>query len=151
MYSLLGGGDGLYLSDNLDYRIRKDIYADENEVMESLFIEIIRPHERNVIPLLIYRPPNQNVNDFVTRINDVLEKISRDNKTCSLMGDFNLNLLNNENHNATGEFLHGLYSHLFFPLITLPSRIISHTASLIDNIFFQSCRTKILEVWTFNN
>ena len=54
---------------------------------------------------------------------------------CFLMGDFNLNLLNNENHNATGEFLDGLYSHLFFPLITLPSRINSHTASLIDNIF----------------
>ena len=130
-----GGGVGLYLSDNLDYRIRTDIYADEDEVMESLFIEIIRPHERSVIVGLIYRPPSQNVNDFVTRMNDILEKISRDNKTCYLMGDFNLNLLNNENHNATGEFLDGLYSHLFFPLITLPSRITSHTASLIDNIF----------------
>ena len=28
-----------------------------------------------------------------------------------------------------------LYSHLFFPLITLPSRITSHTATLINNIF----------------
>ena len=130
-----GGGVGLYLSDNLDYRIRTDIYADEDEVMESLFIEIIGPHERNVIVGLTYRPLNQNVNDFVTRMNDVLEKISRDNKTCYLMGDFNLNVLNNENHNATGEFLDGLYSHLFFPLITLPSRITSHTASLIDNSF----------------
>ena len=64
---------------------------------QSLFIEIIRPHERNVIVGLIYRPPNQNVKDFVTRMNDVLEKISRDNQTCYLMGVFNLNLLNNEN------------------------------------------------------
>ena len=68
-------------------------------------------------------------------MNDVLGKISRDNKICYLTGDFNLNLLNNQNHNATGEFLDGLYSHLFFPLITLPSRITSHTATLIDNIF----------------
>ena len=121
-----GGGVGLYLSDNLDYRIRTDIYADEDEVMESLYIEIIHPHERNVTVGLIYRPPSQNVNDFVTRMNDVLEKISRENKTCYLMGDFNLNLLNNENHNATGEFLDGLYSHLFFPLITLPSTLLTH-------------------------
>ena len=70
------------------------------------------------------------------RMNDVLGNISGDNKICYLMGDFNLNLLNNQNHNATGEFLDGLYSHLFFPLITLPSRITSHTATLIDNIFF---------------
>ena len=68
-------------------------------------------------------------------MNEILGKISRDNKICYIMGDFNLNLLKNQNHNATGEFLDGLYSHLFFPLITLPSRITSHTATLIDNIF----------------
>ena len=54
-----GGGVGLYVSDNLDFRIRTDIYADEAEVMEALFIEIIRPHEKNVIVGIIYRPPNQ--------------------------------------------------------------------------------------------
>ena len=128
---------GLYVSDNLDFRIRTDVYAYEDEVMESLFIEVIRSHERNVIVGIIYRPPNQNVNDFVIRMNDVLEKISRDNKICYLMGDFNLNLLNNQNHNATREFLDGLYSHLFFALITLHSRTTSHTATLID-IFFSS-------------
>ena len=123
------------MSDNLDFRIRTDIHAYEDEVMESLFIEIVRPHERNVIVGIIYRPPNQNVNDFVIRMNDVLGKISRDNEICYLMGDFNLNLLNNQNHNATVKFLDGLYSHLFFPLITLPFRITSDTATLIDNIF----------------
>ena len=44
--------------------------------MESLFIEIIRSHERNVIVGIIYRPPNQNVNDFVIRMNDVLGKVT---------------------------------------------------------------------------
>ena len=82
--------------------------------MEALFIEIIRPHEKNVIVGTNYRPPNQNVNDFVTRMNEILGKISRDNKICYIMGDFNLNLLKNQNHNAPGEFLDGLYSHLFF-------------------------------------
>ena len=50
--------------------------AYEDEVMESLFIEIIRSHERNVIVGIIYRPLNQNVSDFVIRMNDVLGKIS---------------------------------------------------------------------------
>ena len=109
-----GGGVGLYVSDNLDCKIRADIYADEDDVMESLFIGIIRLHERNVIVGIIYRPPNQNVNEFVIRMNDVLGKITRDNKMCYLMGDFNLNLLNNENHNATGKFLDGLIHICFF-------------------------------------
>ena len=62
----------------------------------------------------IYRPPYQNVNDFVSKMNEVLLKVSRDNKICYLMGDFNLNLLNNQSHTATGEFLDGMYSCLFF-------------------------------------
>ena len=35
----------------------------------------------------------------------------------------------------TGEFLDVMYSKMFFPLITRPTRITSHTATLIDNIF----------------
>ena len=37
-----GGGVNLYPSDNLDFRIRTDIYAYEDDEMESLVIEIIR-------------------------------------------------------------------------------------------------------------
>ena len=51
------------------------------------------------------------------------------------MGDFNLNLLNCENHKLTNEFLDIMYSNTFFPLITRPTRITSYTATLIDNIF----------------
>ena len=51
------------------------------------------------------------------------------------MGDFNLNLLNHQSHHATGEFLDGLHSCMFTPLILLPSRITSHTTTVIDNIF----------------
>ena len=51
------------------------------------------------------------------------------------MGDFNLNLLNCENHKLTNEFLDIMYSNMFFPLITRPTRITSYTATLIDNIF----------------
>ena len=51
------------------------------------------------------------------------------------MGDFNLNLMNHQSHSATGEFLNALYSNMFFPLITRPTRLTSHLATLIDNIF----------------
>ena len=51
------------------------------------------------------------------------------------MSDFNLNLLNHGNHLSTVEFMDGVYSCTFFPLITLPSRITSHSATLIVNIF----------------
>ena len=46
-----------------------------------------------------------------------------------------MNLIRHHCHKATSEFLDTLYSRLFFPLITRPTRITAHKASLIDNIF----------------
>ena len=39
-----GGGVGLYISDNLDFKILADLSFDDIDVTESLFIEISRPH-----------------------------------------------------------------------------------------------------------
>ena len=91
--------------------------------------------------LLVYRPPNQRVGDFVSKHNDLLAKISRENKICFIMGDFNLNLINFQHHPNTCEFLDGLHSNMFFPMITRPTRITSHTATLVDNIFAKNFLT----------
>ena len=130
-----GGGVGLYVSNDLNFKIREDIRVPNEEVMEPWFIEILRPQGKNIIVGIIYRPPNQGADIFVGNFNEILAKISRKNKICYLMGDFNLNLLNHQIHDATGQFLDGLYSCMFSSLITLPSRITSHSATLIDNIF----------------
>ena len=44
--------------------------------MEPLFIEIIRPHVKNIIVGIIYRPPNQSVDIFIDNFNEILVKIS---------------------------------------------------------------------------
>ena len=51
------------------------------------------------------------------------------------MGDYNLNLMNYNNHQFTNEFLDSMFSSIFVPLITRPTRITSNTVTLIDNIF----------------
>ena len=60
---------------------------------------------------------------------------SRENKICFIMGDFNLNLINFQHHQNTGEFLDGLHSYMFFAMITRATRITSHTVTLLDNSF----------------
>jgi hypothetical protein len=54
------------------------------------------------------------------------------------MGDFNLDLLKYETHNGTDEFINTLGTSFFQPHILQPTRITDHTATLIDNIFFNS-------------
>ena len=103
--------------------------------MESLSAEICMPKRKGIIVGIVYRPPNQNANDFVQYINSIMTKISKENKYIYLMGDFNLNLMNHQSHQQTSEFLDVMYSNMLLPLITRPTRITAHTSTLIDNIF----------------
>ena len=68
-------------------------------------------------------------------LNKLLENISKEQKYIFLLGDFNVNLLNYNEHNQTNEFLDSLASNSFISLILQPTRITSHSNSLIDNIF----------------
>ena len=67
-------------------------------------------------------------------LNKLLENISKEQKSIFLLGDFNVNLLNYNEHNQTNEFLDSLASNSFIPLILQLTRITSHSNTLIDNI-----------------
>ena len=64
-----------------------------------------------------------------------LENIYKVQKSIFLLGDFSVNLLNYNDHNQTNEFLNSLASNSFIPVILQPTRITSHSNTLIDNIF----------------
>ena len=133
-----GGGVGLYLQDYLQYKLLQDCTISNPDVIESLFVEISNPHGKNIIVGTVCRPPNQNLESFMYEFNKILLIISKDNKQCYFMGDFNLDLFRYDQHSATQEFVDSSFSHMFIPLITRPMRITSHTATLIDNIFTNS-------------
>ena len=68
-------------------------------------------------------------------LNKLLENISKEQKSIFLLGDFNVNFLNYNEHNPTNEFLDSLVSNSFIPLILQPTRITNHSNTLIDNMF----------------
>ena len=65
----------------------------------------------------IYRPPDENVNDFLDSLRKLLFTTTRENKICYVMGDFNFDLSQHEQHATTGEFVELMFSHLFYPMI----------------------------------
>ena len=76
-----------------------------------------------------------DLNDFNTNyLNNLLDKVSKEQKSVFLLGDFNVNLLNYNDHNPTNEFLDSLASNSFVPYILQPTRLTFHSETLIDNI-----------------
>ena len=106
--------------------------------MESLFIEIdkdVFKSSNNIIIGVVYRPPNTDIDAFNDHMSNIVSILKTERKSCYLLGDFNLNLLNADTHNDTQGFIDLMYSVSLFPTITMPTRVTSNTATLIDNIF----------------
>ena len=133
------GGALLYISNNIQFIDRQDLglLAHKSKELESVFIEIIQPNKKNIIIGCIYRHPSvMSVHEFnQDYLSPLLEKVALENKTVSLLGDFNIDLLKSSSDNEVSEFLDITNSYSLLPHIILPTRVTPTTASLIDNIF----------------
>ena len=142
---------GIYLQNDLQYKLPNECKLSDRETVESLFVEITVPNGKNIIFGSVYRPPNQNTALFLDKFNDILSRISKDNKQCYVMGDFNLDLLQYNHHTPTQEFIDTLFSHAFIPLISNPTSLTSYSATLIDNIFTNNLSQNVLNGIVLNN
>jgi len=131
------GGVSLYISRSLVPVPRKDLdsicYLAKN--LESIFVEIPRPAQSNLVVGTIYRHPCMSIDLFNTNyIKPLIHKLSKEKKQILLLGDFNINLLKCDEE-PVNSFLDILGSNLLLPHILVPTRVTDHSKTLIDNIF----------------
>ena len=140
-----GGGVGIAVLSSLKYETIQDYSKIVSGQYESLFLKIFVGPNKYKIVACIYRIPGGNLKQFNDWINDLLSSFSSEKEFKNadeiiLCGDFNINLLNYEDHTQTNDFLNSLIASSFLPAISLPSRITEKSASLIDNIFSNKLR-----------
>ena len=66
---------------------------------------------------------------------EFLNKLNPNKCDMYIMGDMNIDLLKCHSHQQTERYLDMIYSFDLLPVITKPTRITSHTATLIDHIY----------------
>ena len=71
-----------------------------------------------------------DVIELNNHLNQMLEKVSNEKKQIFLLGDFNINV-----YKSTNDFLDSLDSKSVIAYILQPTRLISHSKTLINNIF----------------
>ena len=82
--------------------------------------------------------------EFNNYLNQMLENVSKEQKQIFLLRDFNINLLNYNVHQPTNNFLDSLASNSTIPYIMQPTRLTSHSKTLIDNIFSNILSSEIM-------
>ena len=129
-----GGGVALYVPTHLHYTVLNELNK-MSQTVESVFIEITLPKRKNVVIGVIYRPPSSDHNMFLQEMQQLLLNPILQNKNCFFMGDFNVDLLKCNEETFSQDFFDTMLASSFIPLITRPTRLSSHSNTLIDNIF----------------
>jgi len=143
-----GGGASLYIRDNISCTIRPDLSVDISGICESVFVEISSDFKRKTIVGCVYRAPNNDMELFNDKFDVLLHKLNKEHAYCAIAGDYNINLLNNNVHTDTSAFVDNIFSQLFIPVISRPTRYSNNNSTLIDNIivnsFSDNCTSGIL-------
>ena len=84
----------------------------------------------------ICKHPSMKISRFNSEyLTPLLKNIQKEEKTCMLMGDFNINLLNAETNINISEFYDNMSSHFFASYIPQPTK---NSKTPFDNIFLNS-------------
>lgn len=129
-----GGGIVLYLKTNLMYKKRDTLKVSDDDI-ESFTIEIINNRCKNTIINCGYRPPNGNVKNFSTFLNNIFKSVNNERKSIFMIGDFNLDCFRYDKSKVIQDFYNNIFQHGVLPLINRPTRVTTNTCTLIDNIF----------------
>ena len=136
-----GGGLSFFVKSGLDYIVCNNMNI-MLPFMESIFIEVTFNQKQYMIGL-IYRVPNTNINNFIDTLNNLIEPLKNKYEVI-LMGDFNIDLL--QDNNCSRKLKNMTQSNYLVPTILEATRVASifrngenHlTETLIDNIFINT-------------
>ena len=63
-----GGGVGIYISKNMNFKLRRVLNINDENIMGSVSVEIITPNKKNIVIGVIYRPPTANLIYLKTKL-----------------------------------------------------------------------------------
>ena len=133
-YESNSGGVALYLRESLKGSLIPDLSVSKPHC-ESLFIEIQTGPRDTCTVGVIYRRPENNFKSFLPELSKLLNHNKVNNKRCTIMGDFNIDLIKYSHSSTVREFVDLMTAHSFFSCINKPTRVTSHSATVIDHIW----------------
>ena len=130
-----GGGLIMYVRRGLDFKRRKDL---ETNSIEVIWLELLLSN-KPILLCSIHRPPNDDshlIHDWLTHMEDMLTWAYSENKPLVLTGDFNIDLLKEDNSNTLRTEWESLYENFeLVQIIKEPTRVTDRSKSLIDHIY----------------
>ena len=127
----------MFILDSFLHKVREDLSINCDDI-ESLSIEIINDHSKNIVLNVVYRPPDGDLRITETLLRKILSENTKANKTLFLAGDFNINVLDYEINKKVQNSVNLMFEFSMIPTINKPSRVTSYRATAIDKTITNS-------------
>lgn len=129
------GGVAMFIDSNLVYSSCNNlrINSSTNSVVESIWVKIKKDKIEYYVGG-VYRHPNGDVNEFCRDLETATSSIPTSHPVI-LTGDFNLNILNYDTNSNVKSYVDLLIMNNFLPVLLIPTRVTTSSATLIDHIF----------------
>ena len=96
------GGTLVNIANCNSHQCSNDLNIYKKNELESTFIEIVISKKNQILLRVIYRHPSMDLTDFNSNyLNKLLKNISKEQQPIFWLRDFNVNLLNYNEHNQT--------------------------------------------------
>ena len=128
-----GGGILIFIRDNIPCVRRHDLELEQS--IESIWLEIRHSVQKSFLFGYHYRPPS-SLSDWFNKVENTLESTFRENKETILLGDFNINYINQKSVNSNWNNITSSFS--LEQLVNQPTRVTENTATIIDHIYTNS-------------
>ena len=148
-----GGGLAIYVNKRVtgdeDNIVPFSPYAEpENYSGEFQFIKILecKGQRKTVILGNVYRSPSNKPEKFNNYFNLILEKLDCNryaNKIKYIVGDFNQDLIKYESDQDCQNLIDNAHNHGFAQIVSRPTRITEHSATLIDHVYTNNLDTAL--------
>ena len=135
------GGVGIYIKSHICFKLRQDLEIKCREY-EAIWIEIVQNGKTNVIGV-IYRHPNYNFQEFQNNFLNTLHNLNKTRCKFYICGDFNINQLTYYTLSNVKCFTDSIMSLGCENVIKKPTRITTHSATLIDHIYTNNSQNHI--------
>ena len=120
----------------INYTLRYDLSHMDQGIFESLFIDIQLGKDKITCGTIYCSPKQDKVSNiqFQVQQNNVLNTINASKNKAYIIGDLT-NVLLQDSHTFTDNFVDTMYDHSFYPIINKPTRITQNSSTCIDHIW----------------
>ena len=137
------GGVGLYISNEIEYTVRKDLSLDY-EACESLWLDITpksdnstasKKTKENFVVGVVYRHPRDDYTEFSNSLCKSLHILNSSKTNYVIVGDFNVNTLKYNLVNNVTDYVNAIGSYGTNLFIDKPTRVTDHSATCLDHVY----------------